>query len=172
MRLLSARDELVQETASRGLSLVYERGDSDLKASLVKDLVSAFTGSGTQLKVDEETELFEPGALPTGEGNSVTSYKDIVNLANEVGDQRLVYKFMSLAANAATWSTRSAFGRFGLSNILSESEVDPKLYPKLYRYRFDPNTNVQRSMEVIWKALVKDSNATIEAHFDAIIEDL
>ncbi|KHN98933.1 proteasome component ECM29 [Metarhizium album ARSEF 1941] len=172
MRLLSARDELVQETASRGLSLVYERGDAELKSALVKDLVSAFTGSGTQLKVEEETELFDPGALPTGEGNSVTSYKDIVNLANEVGDQRLVYKFMSLAANAATWSTRSAFGRFGLSDILSESEVDPKLFPKLYRYRFDPNGNVQRSMDDIWKALVKDSNATIDHHFDAIIQDL
>lgn len=172
MRLLTARDELVQETASRGLSLVYERGDSDLKSALVKDLVSAFTGSGTQLKVGEETELFEPGALPTGEGSSVTSYKDIVNLANEVGDQKLVYKFMSLAANAATWSTRSAFGRFGLSNILSDSEIDPKLYTKLYRYRFDPNPNVQRSMEDIWKALVKDSNATLDAHFDAIMEDL
>lgn len=172
MRLLSARDELVQETASRGLSLVYERGDADLKNALVKDLVSAFTGSSTQLKVDQETELFEPGALPTGEGNSITSYKDIVNLANEVGDQRLVYKFMSLAANAATWSTRSAFGRFGLSNILSDSEVDPKLYPKLYRYRFDPNQNVQRSMDDIWKALVKDSAAVLETHFNAIIEDL
>lgn len=172
MRLLSARDELVQETASRGLSLVYERGDADLKSALVKDLVSAFTGNGTQLKVDQETELFEPGALPTGEGSSITSYKDIVNLANEVGDQRLVYKFMSLAANAATWSTRSAFGRFGLSNILSESEVDPKLYPKLYRYRFDPNHNVQRSMDDIWKALVKDSGAVISTHFDAILEDL
>lgn len=172
MRLLSARDELVQETASRGLSLVYERGDTDLKSTLVKDLVSAFTGSGTQLKVDEDTELFEPGALPTGEGNSITSYKDIVNLANEVGDQRLVYKFMSLAANAATWSTRSAFGRFGLSNILSDSEVDPKLYPKLYRYRFDPNTNVQRSMEDIWKALVKDSGSVLDAYFDDILDDL
>ncbi|KAM5347818.1 hypothetical protein ACJ41O_007642 [Fusarium nematophilum] len=172
MRLLSARDELVQETASRGLSLVYERGDAGLKSALVKDLVSAFTGTGTQLKVDQETELFEPGALPTGEGNSITSYKDIVNLANEVGDQRLVYKFMSLAANAATWSTRSAFGRFGLSNILSESEVDPKLYPKLYRYRFDPNQNVQRSMDDIWKALVKDSGAVVDTHFDAILEDL
>ncbi|KAJ4269798.1 proteasome component M29 [Fusarium torreyae] len=172
MRLLSARDELVQETASRGLSLVYERGDADLKSALVKDLVSAFTGSGTQLKVDQETELFEPGALPTGEGSSITSYKDIVNLANEVGDQRLVYKFMSLAANAATWSTRSAFGRFGLSNILSESEVDPKLYPKLYRYRFDPNQNVQRSMDDIWKALVKDSGAVLSTHFDDILEDL
>lgn len=172
MRLLSARDELVQETASRGLSLVYERGDADLKSALVKDLVSAFTGSSTQLKVDEETELFEPGALPTGEGSSITSYKDIVSLANEVGDQRLVYKFMSLAANAATWSTRSAFGRFGLSNILSDSEVDPKLYPKLFRYRFDPNTNVQKSMEDIWKSLVKDSGAIIDTHFDAIMEDL
>ena len=172
MRLLSARDELVQETASRGLSLVYERGDAGLKSTLVKDLVSAFTGSGTQLKVEEDTELFEPGALPTGEGSSITSYKDIVNLANEVGDQRLVYKFMSLAANAATWSTRSAFGRFGLSNILSDSEVDPKLYPKLYRYRFDPNTNVQRSMEDIWKALVKDSGSVLDNYFDDILDDL
>ncbi|KAK6213509.1 proteasome component ECM29 [Colletotrichum tabaci] len=172
MRLLSARDELVQETASRGLSLVYEKGDEDLKQDLVRDLVSAFTGNSTQIKVEEETELFEPGALPTGEGKSVTSYKDIVSLANEVGDQSLVYKFMSLAVNAATWSTRSAFGRFGLSNILSESEVDPKLYPKLFRYRFDPNSNVQRSMDDIWKALVKNPNETVSEHFDAIMQDL
>ncbi|KAK0624818.1 proteasome stabiliser-domain-containing protein [Bombardia bombarda] len=172
MRLLSARDELVQETASRGLALVYEKGDPELKGELVRDLVSSFTGSGPQLKVDDETELFDAGALPTGEGKSITSYKDIVSLANEVGDQSLVYKFMSLATNAATWSTRSAFGRFGLSNILSESEIDPKLYPKLYRYRFDPNQNVQKSMNDIWKALVKDSNTVLETHFDAIMRDL
>ncbi|PFH62240.1 hypothetical protein XA68_14519 [Ophiocordyceps unilateralis] len=172
MRLLTAKDEVVQETASQGIALVYGRGRDDLKAALVKDLVSAFTGSGTQLKVGEDTELFDPGALPTGDGKSVTSYKDIVNLANEVGDQRLVYKFMSLAADAATWSTRSAFGRFGLSNILSEAEMDPKLYMKLYRYRFDPNPNVQKSMDAIWKAVVKDSNATLDEHFGAIMEDL
>ena len=172
MRLLSARDELVQETASRGLSLVYEKGDPDLKKELVRDLVAAFTGSGPQLKVDQDTELFEAGALPTGEGKSITSYKDIVNLANEAGDPSLVYKFMSLATNAATWSTRSAFGRFGLSTILSESAVDPKLYPKLYRYRFDPNQNVQRSMDDIWKGLVKDPGAVLETHFDNIMKDL
>ena len=172
MGLLSARDELVQETASRGLSLVYEQGDSELRERLVKDLVASFTGSSTQLKVDEDTELFEPGALPTTEGNSVTSYKDIISLADEVGDQSLVYRFMSLASNAATWSTRAAFGRFGLSSILSESAVDPKIYPKLYRYRFDPNPNVQRSMNDIWSALVKDSSTTINEHFDEILDDL
>ena len=172
MGLLSARDELVQETASRGLSLVYEQGDEELRQKLVKDLVASFTGTSAQLKVDEDTELFEPGALPTGEGKSVTSYKDIISLANEVGDQSLVYKFMSLASNAATWSTRAAFGRFGLSNILSESEVDPKLFPKLYRYRFDPNPNVQRSMNDIWNALVKDSSSTVNQYFDEILADL
>ncbi|KAI0182412.1 proteasome stabiliser-domain-containing protein, partial [Xylaria flabelliformis] len=130
--------QLVQETASRGLAL-------SLKGDLVKDLVGSFTGTKTQLKVDEDTELFDAGALPTGD--------DIINLANEVGDQRLIYKFMALATNAATWTARSAFGRFGLN---------PKIYPKLYRYRFDPNPN----------AVVKDQTATIDENFDAIMTDL
>lgn len=39
-------------------------------------------------------------------------------------------------------------------------------------YRFDPNPNVQRSMNDIWNALVKDSSATIDKHFDAIMDDL
>ncbi|KAI1134967.1 proteasome component [Hypoxylon sp. FL0543] len=172
MRLLTARDELVQETASRGLALVYEKGDQSLKGDLVKDLVASFTGSKAQLKVDEDTELFDAGALPTGEGKSITSYKDIISLANEVGDQSLIYKFMALATNAATWTARSAFGRFGLSNILSDAELDPKIYPKLYRYRFDPNSNVRRSMDDIWKAVVKDQTVVIDTHFDAIMNDL
>ncbi|ELR03409.1 hypothetical protein GMDG_06146 [Pseudogymnoascus destructans 20631-21] len=172
MGLLSARDDLVQETASRGLSLVYEQGDRDLRERLVADLVASFTGTSTKIKVEEDTELFEPGALPTGNGESVTSYKDIMSLAAEVGDQSLVYKFMSLASNAATWSTRAAFGRFGLSSILSESAVDPKLYPKLFRYRFDPNPNVQRSMNDIWNALVKSPTVVIDEYFDAIMDDL
>lgn len=100
-----------------------------------------------------------------------------------------------MASHNSIWSSRAAFGRFGLSNIFSDSSVDgylaqnPKLYPKLYRYRyvfasidvqarllthhrFDPNPNVQRSMNDIWNALVKDSSATIDKNFDAIMDDL
>ena len=176
---LSDRDELVQESASRGLTLVYEKGDKELKDDLVRDLVSSFTATNANLagNVDEDTELFDPGALPTGDG-SVSTYKDIMSLAAEVGDPSLVYRFMSMASSNAIWSSRAAFGRFGLGNILSESSVDgylaqnPKLYPKLYRYRFDPNTKVQRSMNDIWTALVKDSGATIDKYFDDIMDDL
>ena len=179
-RCLSDRDELVQETASRGLGLVYEQGDRSLKDDLVRDLVSSFSSDRqSQLagNVSADTQLFEPGALPTGDG-SVSTYKDIMSLAAEVGDSSLVYRFMSMASSNAIWSSRAAFGRFGLSNVLSDSSVDgyladnPKLYPKLFRYRFDPNSGVQRSMNDIWNALVKDSTATVDKYFDAIMEDL
>ena len=178
-RCLSDRDELVQESASRGLGLVYEKGNRGIKDDLVRDLVSSFSSNKADISgtVSEDTQLFEPGALPTGEG-SVSTYKDIMSLASEVGDPSLVYRFMSLASNNAIWSNRAAFGRFGLSNVLSDSSVDgylannPKMYPALYRYRFDPNTNVRRSMNEIWTALVKDPVKTVSDHFDLIITDL
>lgn len=176
---LADRDSLNQETASRGLSLVYEKGDRELKEDLVRDLVGSFTGSSVNMSgtVSAETQLFEPGVLPTDDG-SITTYKDIMSLAAEVGNPSLVYKFMSLAANNAIWSSRAAFGRFGLSNIFSDSSVDgylaqnPKLYPVLFRYRFDPNTNVRNSMNEIWTALVREPTATIDQHFDSIMGDL
>ncbi|MCJ1282030.1 proteasome component M29 [Xylographa opegraphella] len=176
---LADRESLNQETASRGLTLVYEKGDQDLKDDLIRDLVGSFTSTNVGLagNVSSETQLFEPGALPTGDG-SVTTYKDIMSLASEVGDSSLVYRFMSLASNNAIWSSRAAFGRFGLSNILSDSSVDgylaqnPKLYPALFRYRFDPNTNVRSAMNDIWSALVKDPQSTINEYFDSILEDL
>ena len=176
---LSDRESLNQEAASRGLTIVYEKGDKSVKDDLIRDLVGSFTGTSTNIagSVSEETQLFEPGALPTGEG-SVTTYKDIVSLASEVGDPSLVYRFMSLASNSAIWSSRAAFGRFGLSKILSDSSADgylaknPKLYSALFRYRFDPNSNVRAAMNDIWAALVKDSKATIDMHFEQILEDL
>jgi proteasome component ECM29 len=179
--LLGNRDEVVQETGAHGLSLVYEIGDQSLKDDLVRDLVDSFTATGPNLgggKVTADTQLFEPGALPTGEGNSVNTYKDIMNLAAEAGDPTLVYRFMSLASNNAIWTNRAAFGRFGISSIFSDSSVDgylaknPKIYPKLFRYRFDPNPNVQRSMNTIWQALVKDPTVVIDTHFDEIMQDL
>lgn len=179
-RCLGDRDELVQETASRGLGLVYEKGDRKVKDDLVRDLVSSFSSDRqSQLagSVSADTQLFEPGVLPTGDG-SVSTYKDIMSLASEVGDSSLVYKFMSMASSNAIWSSRAAFGRFGLSNVLFDSSADayltenPKLYPKLFRYRFDPNGAVQRAMSDIWNSLVKDSTATIDKYFDDIMEDL
>lgn len=177
---LSDKESLNRETAARGLTLLYEKGNRAVKDDLVRDLVSSFTGDNAGLAgtVSDQTELFEPGALPTGDNASITTYKDIMSLATEVGDPSLVYRFMSMASNNAIWTSRATFGHFGLSNMLSDSSVDgylaqnPKLYPALFRFRFDPNSNVRSSMNDIWKALVKEPTAIVDKHFDSIMEDL
>ncbi|CAH2354241.1 proteasome component Ecm29p [[Candida] railenensis] len=185
MRFLADRDELIQESASRGLSIVYEMGDYDLKDTLVKGLLKSFTDTTSTSglaagSVDHETELFDPDVLKTGDG-SVSTYKDVLNLASDVGDPSLVYKFMSLAKSSALWSSRKGMA-FGLGSILSKTSLDEmlvtnnklatRLIPKLYRYKFDPSTAVAKSMQDIWNVLIKDSSKTINDHFDNILQEL
>ncbi|KAA8915664.1 hypothetical protein TRICI_002176 [Trichomonascus ciferrii] len=184
MRFLADRDDIVQESASRGLGIIYELGDENLKQDLVKGLVQSFTSESRNVQagtVSEETELFEPGILNTGDGSSVTTYKDILNLATEVGDPSLVYKFMSLAGHSALWASRRG-AAFGLGSILSKANLDEifesnnrlskSLIPKLFRYRFDPNSSVQQSMRDIWDVLIKDKSAAINDNFNDILEEL
>ncbi|CEP23254.1 unnamed protein product [Cyberlindnera jadinii] len=127
MRYLADKDEFIQDSASRGLSMIYELGDSDLKETLVKNLLKSFTDSTSASKlsagsVSTDTELFEPGILKTNDG-SVSTYKDILNLASEVGDPSLVYKFMSMAKSSALWSSRKGIA-FGLGSIMSKASID------------------------------------------------
>lgn len=184
MRFLADRDELVQESASRGLGLVYEMGDFDLKETLVKSLLKSFTQSNTSSftsgSVEHDTELFEPDLLRTNEG-SVSTYKDVLNLAQDVGDPSLVYKFMSLAKSSSLWSSRKGIA-FGLESILAQSSLDKlltdnqqladRLIPKLFRYRYDPNVGVSTSMNDIWNALIKDTSKAVDANFDKILKEL
>ncbi|ABN68170.2 predicted protein [Scheffersomyces stipitis CBS 6054] len=185
MRFLADRDELVQESASRGLSIFYEMVDSDLKDTLVRGLLKSFADSDSTAKftsgtVEHDTELFEPDLLKTNDG-SVSTYRDVLSLASDVGDPSLVYKFMSLAKSSALWSSRKGMA-FGLGSILSKSSLDnllasnknlaDKLIPKLYRYKYDPNLSVQKSMNDIWNALVKDTSKTIKDNFETILREL
>lgn len=185
MRFLSDRDELIQESASRGLSIVYEMGDHDLKDTLVRGLLKSFTDNNAASKlnagsVDEETELFDKDVLKTNDG-SVSTYKDVLSLATDVGDPSLVYKFMSLAKSSALWSSRKGIA-FGLGSILSKSSLDllltnnknlsDRLIPKLFRYKYDPTNSVLQSMNVIWTTLVKDTPKTVNENFDIILQEL
>jgi proteasome component ECM29 len=176
---LGDRNELVQEASARGLGLVYSKGDNDLKDTLMHDFIGSFSEEKSKIggTVTEDTELFDEGSLRTKDG-SVTKYKDILNLASEVGDPSLVYKFMSLAATNSIWTSRAAFGKFGLSPMLLDSSIDayleknPKFYPALYRYQFVPNKSVQETMKFLWRSLVKDPSATLDKYFNNIIQDL
>ncbi|SEI31556.1 YALIA101S01e26060g1_1 [Yarrowia lipolytica] len=181
MRFLPEKDDIVQEAASRGLSLVFEQGDSRLQKDLVENLVSSFVTdkSSHNQKVHQETELFEPGVLNTNDG-SISTYKDILSLASEVGDPSLVYRFMSLANHASLWSSRKGIA-FGLGNIFAKASLEQQLadnpalgntlIPKLYRYKFDPSTG--QVMANIWKMLIGESSTkTVNSHFESILKEL
>lgn len=186
MRFLADRDEFVQELASRGVSLVYELGDNHLKETLVKGLVKSLSDSAsgnTGLSagtVEHDTQLFDNDVLKTHDG-LVSTYKDVLNLASEVGDPSLVYKFMSLAKLSALWSSRKGMA-FGLGSIMAKTSLDDmltqnaglsmRLIPRLFRYRFDPNLVVANLMNDIWTALVKDTLKTVDRYFDAILTEV
>lgn len=187
MRFLSDREEIIQESASRGLSITYEKGGYDVQETLVHNLLKSFTDSNKTSKelisgyVDENTELFDSGVLNTGDGESVSTYKDVLNLASEVGNPSLVYKFMSLAKNSALWSSRKGLA-FGLGAILDKEKLDTllkenpklsnKLIPKLFRYKFDPSASISRTMNNIWDNLILNNKATLNENFDSILKEL
>ncbi|CAK9438937.1 uncharacterized protein LODBEIA_P31610 [Lodderomyces beijingensis] len=184
MSFLADKDDLVQDAASRGLGLLYEQGGAELKEGLVKSLLKSFTQSDTSAytagSVQNDTQLFEADVMRTNDG-SISTYKDVLNLAQEAGDPSLVYKFMSVAKSSALWSSRRGIA-YGLESILAQSSLDQllsqnenfskRLLPKLYRYRFDPYTSVSQSMEMLWKSLVKDSSKVIDNNFKEFLSEL
>ena len=65
--------------------------------------------------------------------------------------------------------------RFASIAKLAGQQVAPyvaQLVPKLYRYQHDPNPRVRDAMSQIWRALVDDPRAALDAHFDAVVAEL
>ncbi|XP_011080457.1 proteasome-associated protein ECM29 homolog [Sesamum indicum] len=178
--LVGEQNELTQELASQGLSIVYELGDDAMKKSLVNALVGTLTGSGKRkraVKLVEDSEVFREGAFgESPSGGKLGTYKELCNLANEMGQPDLIYKFMDLANyQAALNSKRGA--AFGFSKIAKHAgdALQPylsSLIPRLVRYQYDPDKNVQDAMTHIWKSLIADSKGAIDEHLDLIIDDL
>ncbi|KXG27681.1 proteasome-associated protein ECM29 homolog isoform X1 [Sorghum bicolor] len=178
--LLGDPNELTQDLASQGMSIVYELGDASMKEELVHALVNTLTGAARKkkaIKLMEDSEVFQEGTIgnnPTG--GKLSTYKELCSLANEMGQPDLIYKFMDLANyQAALNSKRGA--AFGFSKIAKQAgeALQPYLHtliPRLVRYQHDPDKNIQDSMAHIWKLIVSDPKKAIDEHYDAIVEDL
>nr|XP_023924384.1 proteasome-associated protein ECM29 homolog [Quercus suber] len=178
--LLGEQNELTQELASHGMSIVYEIGDAAMKENLVNALVSTLTGSGKRkraIKLVEDSEVFQEGTIGENlSGGKLSTYKELCSLANEMGQPDLIYKFMDLANYQASLNSKRG-AAFGFSKIAKQAgdALTPylrSLIPRLVRYQYDPDKNVQDAMAHIWKSLVTDSKKTIDENLDLIIDDL
>ncbi|KAJ3323524.1 hypothetical protein HDV06_001801 [Boothiomyces sp. JEL0866] len=177
--LLNDKDDFTQEIASKGIGLIYEIGDADIKKELVSSLVSTFT-TGKKLapqSVSGTTELLPNTALGgTPDGSNISTYQDILSLAADMNQPDLVYKFMSLASHHAIWNSRRG-ASLGFGSIAMQAEKDlepilPALVPRLYRYSFDPHPKTAQGMKNIWTSLVKEPAKTIDRYFVEIMNEI
>ncbi|GAX79566.1 hypothetical protein CEUSTIGMA_g7007.t1 [Chlamydomonas eustigma] len=196
-QLLGDSNELTQEMASRGISLVYNRGDEGTRKLLVEALVGILQGNGSKaktIKLSADTKVFEEGALgnappssgtstsggssssSTTDSSSLSTYKELCSLATDLGQPDLIYKFMDLAHHSQALNTRrgAAFGIAGIARLAGGQLASHmgSLIPKLYRYQYDPNQKVQDAMEHIWRSIVDEPRKAIDEHFAAIMQDL
>ncbi|XP_066994237.2 proteasome adapter and scaffold protein ECM29 isoform X2 [Anabrus simplex] len=178
MDMLSDNNDVVQDVASKGLGLVYESSDEEARSRLMGELLDQLTqGRRTVSQVTSNTKLFEEGQLgkaPTG-GN-LSTYKELCDLASDLNQPELIYKFMHLANHNAIWNSKKG-AAFGFSTIAASageqlSQYLPKIVPRLYRYQYDPTPRIQMSMTSIWRALVPEPQKTIEQYHSEILSDL
>ncbi|XP_019082739.1 PREDICTED: proteasome-associated protein ECM29 homolog, partial [Camelina sativa] len=178
--LLGDQNELTQELASQGMSIIYELGDASMKKNLVDALVNTLTGTSKRkraIKLVEDSEVFQEGTIgesPTG--GKISTYKELCNLANEMGQPDLIYKFMDLANHQASLNSKRG-AAFGFSKIAKQAgdALRPHLrllIPRLIRYQYDPDKNVQDAMAHIWKALIQDPKKAVDEHLNHIFDDL
>lgn len=85
------------------------------------------------------------GGSPTG--GKLSTYKELCNLANEMGQPDLIYKFMDLANYQSSMHSKRG-AAFGFSKIAKYAgdALQPYLHsliPRLFRYQYDPDKNVQ-----------------------------
>lgn len=107
-----------------------------------------FCSYGYNFQLVEDTEVFQEGAFgESPSGGKLSTYKELCNLANEMGQPDLIYKFMDLANYQASLNSKRG-AAFGFSKIakLAGDALQPylrALVPRLVRYQYDPDKNVQ-----------------------------
>ena len=198
--LLGDENEQTQETASRGVSVVYELGTEAQRKELLKSLMGTLSGESQKrrrVKLADDSRVFQEGTVKVdgdaalksesrgderersgagSSGGSLSTYKELCSVVTDIGQPDLIYKFMDLA-NYQAMLNSSKGAAYGFASIARRAgdALAPhlaKLLPKLYRMQHDPNPRMREAVKGIWEQVVDDPRAAVDAHFAAIMEEL
>ncbi|EMR10953.1 hypothetical protein PNEG_01098 [Pneumocystis murina B123] len=173
--LLSDKDSFIQELASKGLKLLYEKCSEEVKSSLVHDLILCLTNKKKiKRTITSETELFDH-EIHHENNTSISTYGDVCSLATELGNPELVYQFLNISLNSTIWQTRKGVA-FSINEIIStNTKIDiiknnPELFKKmiscLFLYKFHPISDVKKVMENVFSIFVNNSEKISEFNKD------
>mmetsp|Transcript_7728 Transcript_7728/g.19131 ORF Transcript_7728/g.19131 Transcript_7728/m.19131 type:complete len:1166 (+) Transcript_7728:1539-5036(+) len=177
--LLGDRSDLVQQLATRGLSLAYEQSDSSHKAEMVSSLVKSLTSGKT--KATATTVAGDEGGVLELEGvgsdGSAATYKELCGVCNDMGKPELIYRFMDLAGHAALWNSRRGAALVGEALSSSSEAAEylkeylPDLIPRLYVMSYDPGAGVGIAMNKMLQSVCSAGGfGSIQAAVTAYLE--
>jgi proteasome component ECM29 len=181
--LLGEKDEITQQMASQGMSVLYDLGDKNMKSKLVDSLVNTILQENKESsndKVEDDTVIFaENSGMTLPDGSAITTYKELLSLASSMNQPDLVYKFMELANNQSVWQMKQA-SALGFTTILKKKykhnshlvQYRKQMVPKLFRYQFDPSPKVREAMRSIWTAFIGDLTQSRKAIDECLNEIL
>ncbi|KAK5578672.1 hypothetical protein RB653_008345 [Dictyostelium firmibasis] len=174
--LLSDNNELTQDVASKGITLVYDSSiDPKFKEFLVSNLGKTLSGKPTQ-KAPGSTELLPEGTINGGnKTGSVLTYKELTSVANDLGKPDMVYKLMNLSTHHQIWNSKKG-ASFAIVSLASKAKDElapllPSLIPKIYRFVYDPNPKMAASMKSILNALI-DQKDLFPQYFQPILKEV
>ncbi|KYQ93632.1 hypothetical protein DLAC_05014 [Tieghemostelium lacteum] len=175
--LLSDNNEMTQEIASKGITLVYESSENkEFREFLVSNLSKTLSGKPAQ-KAPGSSELLPEGAInKTGQ---VMTFKELNSVANDLGKPEMIYKLMNLSSHHQIWNSKKG-ASFAIVSLASQAKEElepllPYLIPKIYRFLYDPSPKISQSMKNIMNSLVgtQSSQKDIMAkYFQPIIKDV
>uniref|UniRef100_A0A0N5A806 Integrator complex subunit 7 n=1 Tax=Syphacia muris TaxID=451379 RepID=A0A0N5A806_9BILA len=197
---LEENDDFTQDVVSQGIGIVFNMGTSQQKCHMVAELVEFLTSGRRKLNlpITGDTVVLNKGEVRTGLGllrslivvllkvfypkevryfsESLTTYKELCSLAKELNQPDLLYKFMQLANQKLMLNMKKG-AAYGFSILMQEAKNDlepyfPKIVPKLYRYRYDPDTEVMNAMRNLWKIITSSHKNVIETFLSPICKEL
>eukprot|EP00736_Rhodelphis_marinus_P002650 Rmarinus@m.5492 len=191
--LLHDPDDFTQQTAGKALAVLFQRCDELRRKEMVAQLTAAFEKGKSKKTFEGDGSLFAPGSLRDGKSGSgsgsgsgaagkekgLSTYKELSQMANDLGKPELVYKFIEIANHNAVWNGRkgAALGLASIASVAPElnehmEKTNRALIPKLFRYLYDPNTRVQTAMQDLWNSMVPNTSQALDENFDAVMKEL
>jgi len=128
LKFLFDRKPYMQDISSKGLSLIYELGSESVRAKLVDSLSQTLSGEKSATEhheKDENQEIFLEFQDNTSseQKEKLKTYKDLCNIAVELGHRELIYQFLEVHRHLAHYQDIKNAAK-GLSSIIM---LDQKL---------------------------------------------
>lgn len=181
LKFLFDRKPFMQDLSSKALSKIYTLGSPEVKNMLVDALSQTLAGEKTTFEHQEKDENNElliefKDNTSTEQREKLKTYKDLCNIAVELGHRELIYQFLEVHRHMAHYQDVKNAAK-GLSSIIVMDEKLKgnllKIAPKILLLSYDHNNEVKETMKELWSSLidVEKEEQIINERWDEIFKE-